>query len=94
MTRDFVPEDDGDSSYRYTNREEDTREALQLIEEALGILAGMGAGASIDRVQDLLNRAYVFLDRHYSGESEYENERELDFSDEAEERLDDEARWN
>lgn len=67
----------------YSNRTDDTEEALRYIEEALDILSLEGPGQRIDRVIEILTRVTMLLDRDYGfgEEDEYDPRRELDFNE-------------
>jgi hypothetical protein len=67
--------------YGYGNREDDTMSALHCLEEALNILAKMGSESTVDEVTDLVNRAYMLVDRHYGETAEYPDEEPLNFAD-------------
>jgi hypothetical protein len=65
--REFFDETDFDG---YGERDADTYHALRCIEDALGLLACCGKSAAIGEITELLNRAFMLVDRHYGADEQ------------------------
>ena len=81
MYKDDQLDDFDYDSMAYGNREEDTMAALKCMEDALDLLAHMGADDKVDQVAELIGKAYNLVNRCYGEVPEWGSEEPLQFND-------------